>query len=67
MNRQDPTLKGLNRRVGDLEVRTDKLQASLDKLVTLTQRIQWTFTGLGIYYIMDNGEIAKLLAKAIMI
>ena len=62
-DRRDPTLKGLGWRMNAVEDSVETLQSSLAKLVALTQRIQWTFTGLVIYYIIDNGEIVKLLLK----
>ena len=64
---KDPTLKGLGRRLLVVESTIDTMQISLAKLVTLTQRIQWTFTGLAIYYIIDNGEIGKVIIKAIVL
>ena len=66
-NDDDPTLRGLGRRLVVVEATIDTMQVSLSKLVMLTQRIQWTFTGLCIYYIMDNGELVKLLTKALIV
>lgn len=63
---KDPTLKGLGRRMGTMEDTVDVMQANLSKLVTFTQRIQWTFTGLAIYYIIDNGQVLKLLMKVLI-
>ena len=62
-DRRDPTLKGLGWRMDAVEDSVETLQVSLAKLVALTQRIQWTFTGLVIYYIIDHGDILKFLLK----
>jgi hypothetical protein len=64
---RDPTLKGVGRRLDNVEDTIAIMQASLSKLVTLTQRIQWTFTGLAIYYIIDSGDTGKLLLKAMIL
>jgi len=64
--RRDPTLKGLGWRLDKVEETVDTLQVALGKLVTLTQRIQWTFTGLAFYYIIDHGDVLRLLVKVIV-
>ena len=66
----DVTLSGLAYRMESIENTVEALEHTLAKMVTLTQRIQWTFTGLVIYYIIDNmglGVLAKLLAKGIIL
>ena len=68
--KKDTTLSGLGRRMNDAEGDIAKISVTLGKLVTLTQRVQWTFTGLVIYYIIDNmglGELLKLIAKGLII
>lgn len=71
--KDDMTLKGLDRRMQIVEDDIDGIKVELEplaKLVTLVQRVQWTFTGLVIYYIIDNlglGTFLKLIAKGLII
>lgn len=66
MTDRDPTLKGVGRRLEAVEDTVSVMQESLNKLVTFAQRTQWTCTGLAIYYIIDNGDIVKLLMKVLL-
>lgn len=66
---RDTTLSGLSYRMESIENTVEALEHTLAKMVTLTQRIQWTFTGLVIYYIIDNiglGSLAKIVAKVLI-
>ena len=70
MTNKDSTLVGLGRRMNDAEDDIAQISETLGKLVTLTQRVQWTFTGLVIYYIIDNlglGTFLKLIAKGLVV
>jgi hypothetical protein len=67
--RRDPTLKGLGFRMDTIEGTVATLETTLEKMVTLMQRIQWTFTGLAIYFVVSNlglTETAKLAAKVVL-
>lgn len=68
-DQRDPTLKGLGRRMTEVEDTLVPMQESLGKIVTFAHRIQWTFTGLVIYYIIDNQGLAgliKVIAKGVI-
>lgn len=66
---EDSTLSGLGRRMKAVESDVETLETKLDKIVLTFQRVQWTFTGLVFYYIIDHaglGGLLKIIAKGLV-
>ena len=54
-------LNGLGKRMNRVEEAIETLEIKLDTIVQIFHRVQWTFTGLVIYYIIDHAGLGKLL------